>query len=125
VSQLCLGVVAQPLRRAENASVLSLVLVWPLCGSGGDGGSRVPRAFGREVPVSIQRSVSGSGKESGRGTAQAQDNAFELFATRSRYAIHCLTKRKCELHVIEIMMDEFNWDDSVPLIFSAFSGTLH
>jgi len=45
--------------------VLSLVLVWPLCGSGGDGGSRVPLAFGWEVPVSLQRSVSESGKESG------------------------------------------------------------
>jgi hypothetical protein len=39
--------------------------VWPLCGSGGEGGSRVPLAFGWEVPVSIQRSASGSGKERG------------------------------------------------------------
>jgi hypothetical protein len=46
VSQLCLGVVAQPLRRAENASVLSLVLVWPLCGSGGERGKQsTPRVW--------------------------------------------------------------------------------
>ena len=48
--------------------MLSLVLVWPLCSSGGDGGSRVPLAFGWEVPVSLLRSASGSGEESGRGT---------------------------------------------------------
>jgi hypothetical protein len=50
-------VVAQPLRRAETL-VFFLVLVWPLCGSGGEGGSRVPHAFGWEVPVSIRRSAS-------------------------------------------------------------------
>jgi hypothetical protein len=44
-------VVAQPLRRAETLAIL--VLVWPLCGSGGDGGSRVLLAFGWEVPVSL------------------------------------------------------------------------
>jgi len=27
--------------------------VWPLYGSGGEGGSRVPLAFGWEVPVSV------------------------------------------------------------------------
>jgi hypothetical protein len=44
-----------------------------------------------------------------RHRAIARDNAFELFATRSRYAIHCLNKKKnVELHMIEIMMDEFN-----------------
>jgi hypothetical protein len=51
------GVVAQPWRRAETL-VLSLVLVWPLCGSGGEGGSRVPLAFGWEVPVSVPRLAS-------------------------------------------------------------------
>jgi hypothetical protein len=39
-----LGVVAQPLRRAETLAIF-LVLVWPLCGSGGEGGSRVPLAL--------------------------------------------------------------------------------
>jgi hypothetical protein len=35
--------------------------VWPLCGSGGEGGSRVPLAIGWEVPVRSRRSASGSG----------------------------------------------------------------
>jgi hypothetical protein len=39
--------------------------VWPLCGSGGDGGSRVPHAFGWEVPVSVPRLVSRSDAEAG------------------------------------------------------------
>jgi hypothetical protein len=69
----CVGVVAQPWRRAEKL-VLSLVLVWPLCGSGGDGGSRVPLAFGWEVPVSLLRSASGSGKE--RGTRHGARDVF-------------------------------------------------
>ena len=61
----CVGVVAQPWRRAENL-VLSLVLVWPLCGSGGEGGSRVPLAFGWEVPVSVPGLASRSDAERGR-----------------------------------------------------------
>jgi hypothetical protein len=58
-------VVAQPLRRAETLA-LFLVLVWPLCGSGGDGGSRVPLAFGWEVPVSVPRLASRSDAEQER-----------------------------------------------------------
>ena len=69
----CVGVVAQPLRRAEKL-VLSLVLVWPLCGSGGEGGSRVPLAFGWEVPVSFlgrQAGAAGSA-DFDRGTDNVQ-----------------------------------------------------
>jgi hypothetical protein len=40
--------------------------VWPLCGSGGEGGSRVPLAFGWEVPVRSLRSASGSGEKQER-----------------------------------------------------------
>jgi hypothetical protein len=72
------GVVAQPWRRAETL-VLSLVLVWPLCGSGGEGGSRVPLAFGWEVPVSIQRSASGSGKERGTQGARYAARSGDVF----------------------------------------------
>jgi hypothetical protein len=53
-------VVAQPLRRAETLAIF-LVLVWPLCGSGGEGGSRVPLAFGWEVPVSVPGWQAGAG----------------------------------------------------------------
>jgi hypothetical protein len=68
VSQL-FGVVAQPLRRAETL-VLFLVLVWPLCGSGGEGGSRVPLAFGWEVPVSVPRLASRK-RQGARDTARS------------------------------------------------------
>ena len=42
--------------------------MWPLCGSGGEGGSRVPLAFGWEVPVSVPRLAS-------RSDAEARDKA--------------------------------------------------
>jgi hypothetical protein len=62
-------VVAQPLRRAETLAIF-LVLVWPLCGSGGEGGSRVPLAFGWEVPVSVPRLASRSDAEQERRGAR-------------------------------------------------------
>ena len=42
--------------------------MWPLCGSGGEGGSKVPLAFGWEVPVSVPRLKS-------RSDAEARDKA--------------------------------------------------
>jgi hypothetical protein len=72
-------VVAQPLRRAETL-VLFLVLVWPLCGSGGEGGSRVPLAFGWEVPVSIHGRQAGSGKE--RGTRRGARDVFQTICNK-------------------------------------------
>jgi len=57
------GVVAQPWRRAET--LFCFWFLWPLCGSGGDGGSRVPHAFGWEVPVSFLWSASERSMESG------------------------------------------------------------
>jgi len=48
--------------------LLFLVLVWPLCGSGGEGGSRVPLAFGWEVPVSVPR-LAGRKRQGARDVA--------------------------------------------------------
>ena len=70
--------VAQPLRRAEELETLSGG-VWPLCGSGGCGGRRVPLAFGWEVPVSSLRSASRSrrGTQRGPGAARIADDTGE------------------------------------------------
>ena len=49
--------------------------MWPLCGSRGEGGCRVPLTFGWEVPVSFARLARRSGKE--RGTRHGARDVFE------------------------------------------------
>jgi hypothetical protein len=71
--------------------VSSLVLVWPLCGSGGDGGSRVPLAFGWEVPVSIrwsaeQDAARGAGLQS-EGRGEKAQVRFSLNGRRKGYYV--------------------------------------
>ena len=75
-----LGVVAQPLRRAETLVFFFWFLCGPFAARGGDGGSRVPRAFGWEVPVSIQWSASRGG-----GARDFDQDANNLAGRRKEY----------------------------------------
>jgi hypothetical protein len=72
--------------------------VWPLCGSGGEGGSRVPLAFGWEVPVSVPRLASRSDAEArdkassaGRRPRKAKGNGMVYLVMLN--AILCLENR--------------------------------